>query len=477
MIKNILFFLLVIFCQNLFAGPIENNFNEALNQVSNLNSDNCVAVLSKIQKNFENIQESPYLRMESEASVESLRAQLFLFRQELRTQISKNISCAKPIKEALISARALEDLTGLYGYKDKQLEFENVNFNNQAIPLKNQKAYHSHHGSKEINFNSGDIMITKGISYISSAISTLPTPSSLFSHIVFVHVDQTNQAASTYESYIGSGASIYNMDTALKNENVRILVLRQSDTDLAKKADEYMTGRFSEAKRSGHQIPYDYEMDFNDNSKLSCEEIAYDAYKVASEDKFILPAFPSYNSRDRVSIMESMGLKKGEIMMPADMESDPRFEVIYDWTDFRFIRDSWRKDAILSEIFRWMDDLNYQFKTHLFDVPRNAFLLARYVPGLSWVFNKIQKIDSDLPNSAILAKLNIQTVGEILMQKLKANDEAHFKETGLWLSQKQLRNSLEKIRLQDLAKHRTPEQSSTFHDYISNQPPAYKTLH
>ena len=192
--------------------------------------------------------------------------------------------------------------------------------------------------------------------------------------------------------------------------------------------------------------------------------------------KFILPAFPSYNSRNHVSIMESMGLKKGEMMMPADMESDPRFDVVYDWTDFRFVRDSWRKDAILSEIFRWMDDLNYQFKTHLFDVPRNAFLLVRYVPGLSWVFNKIKEIDSDLPNSAILAKLNIQTVGEILMQKLKNSDEAHFQKTGLWMSQKQLRNSLEKIRLQDLAKHLDPKQSSTFHDYLSNQPPAYKKI-
>ena len=469
-----MFFLSVAFCQSLFAGPVESNLSVALNEIKNLNSDNCEAVLIKIQKNFENIQESHYLRIEAEAGVESLRAQLFLFREELRKQIRKNIPCAKPIKEALISARALEDLTGLYGYKDRQLEFEKVNFNNQPVPLKNRTAYHSHHGSKEVNFNSGDIMITKGISYTSSAISTLPIPSSLFSHIVFVHVDQGTQAASTFESYIGSGASIYKMDDALKNENIRILVLRQSDADLAKKADEYMTGRFTEAKRSGRQIPYDYEMDFNDNSKLSCEEIAYDAYKVASEGQFVLPAFLSYNSRNRVSIMESMGLKKGEIMMPADMESDPRFEVVYDWTDFRFVRDSWRKDAILSEIFRWMDDLNYQFKTHLFDVPRNAFLLTRYVPGLSWVFNKIQKIDSDLPNSAILAKLNIQTVGEILMQKLKNSDEIHFNKTGLWMSQKQLRNSLEKIRLQDLAKHRTPEQSSTFHDYISNQPPAYK---
>lgn len=45
--------------------------------------------------------------------------------------------------------------------------------------------------------------------------------------------------------------------------------------------------------------------------------------------------------------------------LAADLGTDPRFDVVVDWTDYRLVRDSGAKDALTHEIIRWVNEEDY----------------------------------------------------------------------------------------------------------------------
>src|SRR6185437_13450607 len=112
--------------------------------------------------------------------------------------------------------------------------------------------------------------------------------SSQFSHVVLVHVDQATGKTETIESYVGPGAGIYDIDYALKNENVRLLLLRPKDPTMGARAADFMYEKVRDAVAAGQPIPYDYGFDFQDHSSLSCAEVAEWGYQDASNGQMIL---------------------------------------------------------------------------------------------------------------------------------------------------------------------------------------------
>ena len=293
-------------------------------------------------------------------------------------------------------------------------------------------------------------MITKGVSFVSSTISEIAHPRSLFSHIVFVHVNKDTKEVETIESYVGKGVGIYPINEALKNENARILVLRAKDADLASRAADYMYNKVVALKKQNKFIPYDYELDFSDNSKLSCEEVAYDSFKNASEGKVILPEVMSDITMEDASFLKRIGIKKGSMMVPADMETDSRFEIVLDWTDYRLMRDSWRKDAVLGEMFRWIDEHGFQIHENLTSVAAKAIWSTRYIPGVWDMLAKVSGIPKDftkdVPSITIATMASLKTIGNIMLPAVKKADEEYYAENGKWMSTEMLRETLEKLR-------------------------------
>ncbi len=411
---------------------------------------------------MQKLQESKNLKSEAELKGSEIMESLFQIRQQIRNNITLNeTDCLNEYKEVITATRQLNDLIGLYFTKVKQIASTDIVFQNQKVPLLETIPGYYGLGDKQFQFQSGDLMITKGISFISSTISQLPYPNSVFSHVVFVHHDAKKNKASTLESYVGTGVKLYNMNYALKNENFRILVLRSKDQQLAKDADNYIFKRVTNQSYS-----YDYELDFEDNSKYSCEEIAYDAYKTASNSQILLPYHSSVIQRKNQNFIESLGLKNGELMSPSDMEIDPRFEVVHDWTDLRLVRDSWRKDVVMSEMFRWMDQLDYKFHRDMGYLGQEILISMRGIPLLGGMLDKMLSIQNDIPNDAIMSITSIKQVGTILYDILKKADESQYAKTGLWMTHGQLKNTLEKARAQDLQNYRAKNYKVKFHFYF-----------
>ncbi len=364
--------------------------------------------------------------------------------------------CKAKVRDLFLKMRMAEDYTGVHYYNDEQISAESIKYQEEPVPVYEADKYRPYHVGKGIDpkakfeFKNGDIMITKGVSFVSSTISELASPKSLFSHIVFVHVDEKTKEVTTIESYVGKGVSIFPIEEALKNENARILVLRAKDQEMASRAANYMYDKVVKLKEKNKVILYDYNLDFSDNTKLSCEEVAYDAFKTVSNGAVILPEMESLIELNDPKFLKRVGVKKGPMMVPTDMETDSRFDIVLDWTDYRVMRDSWRKDALLGEMFRWIGEYKYRIHENMTSIAAKVIWSTRYVPGLWGMLAKVSGIPKDftkdVPNLTISTMASLKAIGNELLPVVSSADKEFFAQKGKWMTKEELSQSLEEYR-------------------------------
>jgi hypothetical protein len=132
------------------------------------------------------------------------------------------------------------------------------------------------------------------------------------------------------------------------------------------------------------------------------------------------------------------------------METDSRFEIVLDWTDYRLMRDSWRKDAVLGEMLRWINDYKYSIHENLTSVAARAFWSTRYIPGVWSMMSKISGIPhdftKDVPPLTIATMASLKSIGAILLPEIKKADEDYFRDNKSWLSSARLRSTLDDFR-------------------------------
>lgn len=436
---------------------INKRIQESVNDKM-ITKDNCNEVLNDYMDKFDKISPVDYDSTQVELDGQTILNESFLARYKLHTLLSTlPESCNVKIKNLFYSMRSIEDLVGVLYYKDEQISADSLDYQKEKTPIYEKEAYHPYQlapgmsDKNKFEFKNGDIMITKGISFVSSTISEIANPKSLFSHIVFIHVDEKTKAVSTIESYVGKGVEIYPIEVALRNENARILVLRPKNQELAAKAANYMYDKVVQLRAKKKIIPYDYDLDFSDNKKLSCEEVAYDAFKTMSNGTFVIPEQMSLITLSDKNFLDRIGIKKGPMMVPSDMETDSRFEIVLDWTDYRIMRDSWRKDAVLGEMFRWSEEHKYSIHENFTSIAARVVWATRYIPGLWNMMAKVSGLPKDftkdVPSKTIATMASLKGIGGELLPVVTKADEDYFKLTGRWLSSKDLRKSLESYRV------------------------------
>ena len=422
-----------------------------------ISADSCKADLAELITYYEDAPEALDLE-KIKADGQQILNQQFQARMSLHSMLGMfSEECKRSVRTLFLKMRLVEDLVGVYSYNMPQVSSDTIKYQEQPVPLYEADKYAPYHVGKGVDpkakfeFKNGDIIITKGISFVSSTISELATPKSLYSHIVFVHVDEKTKEVTTLESYVGQGASIFPIDVALKNENARILVLRAKDSALAAKAANYMSEKIKALAAQKKVIPYDYKLDFTDNSQLSCEELAYDSFKNASDGKFIIPEIESDITLKDEQFLKRVGVKKGAMMVPTDMETDSRFDIMLDWTDYRVMRDSWRKDAVLGSMFAWIDLYNYKVHENLTSIAAKVIWSTRYIPGLWQILSKVSGIPKDftkdVPSLTITTIASLKTIGGEMLAAVTSADNAHFEKHGRWMTKVELMKALDDYRL------------------------------
>jgi len=183
-----------------------------------------------------------------------------------------------------------------------------------------------------ITIHSGDILVSRGGAPTSALISRGNDYPGNFSHVALVHVDEISGEVSIIESHIECGVAIASVDDYLGDAKLRIMILRM-------RADHpsIITNPLLPHKAAGillqraqnEHIPYDFEMDFNDNSKLFCSEVASDAY--SQQGVKLWMGISNISSTGVRSWLATFGVRYFETQEPSDLEYDPQLRVVAEW--------------------------------------------------------------------------------------------------------------------------------------------------
>lgn len=426
------------------------------------NKSTCGAVLSEVQSTFANIEWNAY----SNKDLKSYAAETMNSFWQLRLAIHRRLGevgkdCILQAREIFHTLRDGEDYLGEFAYDVVALNSSDIEFQKQPIPIYDRKAYPPYFvrpefDTSQFKFQSGDVILSRGISFVSAIISQVSDNRSHFSHAAVVRVDPKTQVPSTIEAYVGEGTKEYDINYALKNENARLLVLRPKNPALGEKAAEFAM------KAVNSRVPYDYKMNFKDYSAMSCVEVTVYAYDKASKGALKLPIFPAMLNLNNADFLQKMNLKRGALITPDDLESDPHFDLILDWRDYRLVRDSRRKDAVLSELMRWLGDLKYKFH----DTPKS--LVAKYVvhparPTPFWPLVRgltgAPNFDKELPKKTFGLLTVLDSISNQLLEELQKQDAAYILRHQRPMTNQQLRQALEKFRQEDWQKYYRGEKS------------------
>jgi hypothetical protein len=358
--------------------------------------------------------------------------------------------CSDALRRTLWSIRSTEDTIHddyYRNYKDSvkfpDNSFEAGNLHVRRNPLFSQ-------ADLKTELKSGDIILSRGNAYTSSAISNLGEFDTQFSHLSVVYRDPTGELW-TVEAHIEVGSFVRPLQDHIDDKNFRAMIYRFDNEEIAAKAAEFIFHKVKKASDTTGNILYDFGFDMEESKQLFCSEVASYSFDVASDGKVKIPMFRSSLIKRKVDFVRLLELKPDTSFIPADIEVDPRFTVVSEWRNAAKVRDNLEKDAILQSMFRWHDEHGYRLvqassKDSL--IFRNIAWPLRRVPFLKKYF--VDKLPLNMSRKLIGYFGVLNAVGELLQKKLSVADDKAVAERGLPLFRNEKFDFLDQVRVDDL---------------------------
>lgn len=458
------------------SPPKLDNLLEASEQIAADVEDHafpqyCSSYLGELEKSIDamDVKSLPVSQLSVDA--ESIAKNSWEIRSILHSRLSEvDKKCALQIQASFRQFRFIEDYLLEMSRKVTHNKPAEIDFQKQPVPiLDNSASFYQFRANADAKFQPGDLLITRGVSFLSGMIARLGKRSTQFSHVVMVSQDPVTKETKTIESYVGVGVAFYDMEFALKNENARILWLRAKDQSLGAKASEKMSALVKERLDAKNPIKYDYELNFNDPKTMSCAEVSQVAFQMADE-KFRIPYYPNEISGAK-SIIERLKLVEGDTYEPGDMEIDPRFELVGEFQDLRLTRDSRQKDAIMSAVFDWMENKDYELKDDMKSKMAGGIIYSVRRTFLWPLVKKILKLDDfskEIPRNMLRTVTLINELGAVMLAELQAKDLEFEKQHGVPMSYMDFYKTLEEMRAEDLKlfENKKTRKKAKFHKWI-----------
>ena len=314
------------------------------------------------------------------------------------------------------------------------------------------------------DLRSGDIILSRGNAFTSAAIAHLGESDQLFSHASLVYRDEKTNQLYTIEAHIEIGVVARPIQANIDEMNSRAAVFRFQDPQLAHHAAKLMFNRAREHSANGANINYDFAMDMSNGDSLFCSEVISYAFQKASRGQTKVPLFKSRLDRRNIAFEHSIDIFQAESFLPGDLETDPRFELVAEWRDWKKVRDLHEKDAILRSMLSWMDHRHYRLDQSLnADVwlKKNVGYLLRRIPGADKMVE--DKFPLNMNRNLIGVFTILDQTGEIIQNRLKGYVNQSLRHSGGVLpTEESMMKFLERYREID-AKSSSSEFHSIFH--------------
>ncbi|KAF0140462.1 MAG: hypothetical protein FD122_2477 [Stygiobacter sp.] len=183
-----------------------------------------------------------------------------------------------------------------------------------------------------VKIHSGDILVSRGGAPTSALIARGNDYPGNFSHVALVYVDDETKPPYIIESHIERGVAISSIYDYLKDKKLRVMVLRlrkdlqqlQIDPMLPHKA-----ARLAYQRTEAEHIPYDFEMNFNNDDKWFCSEVASSTYKKLGVNLWM--SVSSISTIGTAKWLAGFGVTHFETQEPSDLEYDPQLKVVAEW--------------------------------------------------------------------------------------------------------------------------------------------------
>jgi len=185
-----------------------------------------------------------------------------------------------------------------------------------------------------VRIHSGDLLLSRGKAPTSALIARGSDFPGNFSHVALVHVDEATSAVSVVEAHIERGVAISTVEEYLGDPKRRVMVLRLRADAPALAQDPKAAHRAASAARGdalARHIPYDFEMDFRDHSRIFCSEVASAAYERVGITLWM--GLSTLSTPGVCSWLSSLGVRNFLTQEPSDLEYDPQLCVVAEWRD------------------------------------------------------------------------------------------------------------------------------------------------
>ncbi|MBY0516333.1 MAG: hypothetical protein K2P81_05460 [Bacteriovoracaceae bacterium] len=453
--KRAPFWLLAFVTTTALAGDIRPILRETIDSLS---TDNCVAKMSKVETTMAKLSAQDFIEELSQTKPEILAKELWDFKLKVHGLLrsfhqNKKLDrdCANAYRGALRVVRYAEDMVQEHQFRNNPtgISFPNSAFEEGNPHVRRNPKYENFNLQKDLQ--TGDLILSRGNAYTSAAIASLGEFDTQFSHLSVVYVDE-NKKIWTVEAHIEVGSFVRPLEDHIKDSNFRSMIFRFDDPEIAKRAGTYAYERVKKASDTKGNILYDFAFSMADGGeKLFCSEVASNAYEVASSKTVMMPMFQSRLLLRKESFVRDIGIESNESFIPADMEIDPRFEVVAEWRDAARVSDNLQKDAVLQAMFAWVDLYDYKMVQ---GSSKNSFLYRnvawplRRVPFLKKYF--VKKLPLNMSRKLIGYFGVLESIGELLHEELKVADQKAIAERGLPLIRQEMYQVLDEVRLKDL---------------------------
>jgi hypothetical protein len=474
---RLLFFLLpfTLFCQSNYITDKEGDlfkivssiYIESQNPVESY--QNCVQISDKYYQKLFSISslDSTFTRIEQSKIKELIRLSF-----ETRLNIRKHLAlyessldssgvCLLKVQNLNRALRYLED------YLIESLSKDSTGYKmlvgEEPVLLTNKNFKFNTYN----DLKSGDLILSRGNAFTSSAIARIGIKDAQFSHLSLVYKNDLGELF-TIESHIEIGAVVAPLKIHLNQNNARAVIFRFEDQDLAHEAAKYMYNKVKAQSDKGKNIPYDFGMDYKDSEELFCSEVIYDGFKSVSSGKVDVPIHKTYFDYSLIPFLNKLGVtinnqnyKEFKTFSPGDIELDHRFSLIAEWRNPNKLKDSRTKDAILTKMFEWIDEENYRFKP--------GFKISVF-SNLSWVLRRTpiikNSLDEKFPLNMNVKQLKLflvlDKVGEIIQDEVNT----YQKIIEHPIPPKDLFEFIEKLKMKDLETYKLKRSKSLFHRWF-----------
>ncbi len=185
-----------------------------------------------------------------------------------------------------------------------------------------------------VRVHSGDILLSRGGAATSALIARGSDYPGNFSHVALVHVEASTAKVSILEAHIEKGVAVATIEEYLRDTKLRVMALRLRADLPALAADPLLPHKAASlalGEAAARHIPYDFEMDFEDHSRLFCSEVASAAYRKTGVTLWM--GLSSLSSAGLCSWLSAFGVTHTLTQEPSDLEYDPQLRVVAEWRD------------------------------------------------------------------------------------------------------------------------------------------------